>query len=60
MSPNSQFPADLVTFTEEILHRRFHIFAVESVMSRRFRRRGLTQAFWCGLQTLSKHIIIKK
>ena len=24
MWPNSQFPADLVTFTEEILNRKFH------------------------------------
>ena len=26
MGPNPQFPADLVTFAEEILHGKFHFF----------------------------------
>ena len=28
MSPNPQFPADLVTFTEEILNGKLHFFVV--------------------------------
>ena len=31
MWPNPQFPADLVTFTQEILHGKLHFFAVEGV-----------------------------
>ena len=28
MSPSPQFPADLVTFTEEILNRKLHVVAI--------------------------------
>ena len=33
MWPNSQFPADLVTVTEEILNGFFFFFAVMNVMN---------------------------
>ena len=31
MWPNPQFPVDLVTFTQEILHGKLHFFAMEGV-----------------------------
>ena len=31
MWPNLQFPADLVSFTEEIINQKLHLFAVISV-----------------------------
>ena len=30
MWPNSQFPADLVTFTEEILNEKLHFFVQQN------------------------------
>ena len=33
MSPNPQFPADLLTFTEEILNGKIHFFDVNLVVN---------------------------
>ena len=34
MSPNAQFPADLVTFTEEILNGKLHFLCSECCMDK--------------------------
>ena len=33
MRPNPQFPADLITFTKEILNGKLHFFAVNLIES---------------------------
>ena len=37
MWPNSQFPADLVTFTEEILNKKLYFLCSETFQERKLR-----------------------
>ena len=52
MWPNPQFPADLVTFTEEILNKKLHFFAECSIeITRRLVSPELPKTVKCCCQT---------
>ena len=57
MLPNPQFPADLVTFTEEIIDGNLHFLPIDWVIKRKVNQeRGNTESsymrhFTCGYAT---------
>ena len=66
MWPNPQFPADLVTFPEEILNRKLHFCAVSSVAalstpkSSKIERLENVKPFWKGVETGRFHCSMKQ
>ena len=52
MWPNSKFPVDLATFTEEIVNRKFHFLCIEILFSRHWLTKIICKCYEDGNEVM--------